>query len=227
MAYLYLLMVVLQVFRPANPSASWWSSCGQWRLLSYACYYCLSYVSSCYVPSFPSLWFIRFHQWISLLPPFLFSFSVSLCTQFLPTPSLSVSQLHYSYCHLVLPFGCCYAIFSILAICHALCLMMLHKTIIPLSLCTYKVNNLFLDLMKVTAVKANEWLYMQWKFWKCLSLLFQPLMFYLRDTVWMLLLLCSFCCSVYSIAIILKFMCHSHLIPFPAYSLPHLCLIPL
>jgi hypothetical protein len=40
-------------FWPANPSASWWSSCGQWRLLSYACYYCLSYVSSCYVPSFP------------------------------------------------------------------------------------------------------------------------------------------------------------------------------
>jgi hypothetical protein len=49
MAYLYLLMVVwvvLQVFWTANPSASWWSSCGQCRLLSYACYYCLSYVSS-------------------------------------------------------------------------------------------------------------------------------------------------------------------------------------
>jgi hypothetical protein len=33
---------------PANPS-----SCGQWRLLPFACYYCLPYVSSCYVPSFP------------------------------------------------------------------------------------------------------------------------------------------------------------------------------
>jgi hypothetical protein len=54
--YLYHLMmvwVVLQAFWPAFPSASWWSSCGQWRLLSFACYYCLSYVSSCYVPSFP------------------------------------------------------------------------------------------------------------------------------------------------------------------------------
>jgi hypothetical protein len=33
--HLYLLMVVwvvLQVVWPANPSASWWSSCGQWRL---------------------------------------------------------------------------------------------------------------------------------------------------------------------------------------------------
>jgi hypothetical protein len=44
MVYLYLLMVVwvvLQVFWPANPSASWWSSCGQWRLLSLAHYYWL------------------------------------------------------------------------------------------------------------------------------------------------------------------------------------------
>jgi hypothetical protein len=52
MEYLYLLMVVwvvLQVFWPANTSASWWSSCGQGRLWYYACYYCLSYVSSCYV----------------------------------------------------------------------------------------------------------------------------------------------------------------------------------
>jgi hypothetical protein len=35
MAHLYLFMVVwvvLQVLLPANPSASWWSSCGQWRL---------------------------------------------------------------------------------------------------------------------------------------------------------------------------------------------------
>jgi hypothetical protein len=51
MTYLYLLMVVwvvLQVFWPVNPSASWWSSCGQWRLLSFACY-CSCYVSSCYV----------------------------------------------------------------------------------------------------------------------------------------------------------------------------------
>jgi hypothetical protein len=35
MVYLYPLMVVwvvLQVFWPTNPSASWWSSCGQWRL---------------------------------------------------------------------------------------------------------------------------------------------------------------------------------------------------
>jgi hypothetical protein len=35
MAYLYPLEVVWVVFRvywPANPSASWWSSCGQWRL---------------------------------------------------------------------------------------------------------------------------------------------------------------------------------------------------
>jgi hypothetical protein len=35
MLHLYLLMVVwavLQVLWPANPSASWWSSCGQWRL---------------------------------------------------------------------------------------------------------------------------------------------------------------------------------------------------
>jgi hypothetical protein len=35
MVYLFLLMVVwvvLQVLWPANPSASWWSSCGQWRL---------------------------------------------------------------------------------------------------------------------------------------------------------------------------------------------------
>jgi hypothetical protein len=34
MVHLYLLMVVwvvLQVLWPANPSASWWSSCGQWR----------------------------------------------------------------------------------------------------------------------------------------------------------------------------------------------------
>jgi hypothetical protein len=46
MAYLYLLVVVwvvLQVLWPANPSASWWSSCGQWRHLSYACY-CLSLI---------------------------------------------------------------------------------------------------------------------------------------------------------------------------------------
>jgi hypothetical protein len=35
MAHLYLLMVVwvvLQVLWLANPSVSWWSSCGQWRL---------------------------------------------------------------------------------------------------------------------------------------------------------------------------------------------------
>jgi hypothetical protein len=35
MAHLYLLVVVwvvLQVLWPANPPASWWSSCGQWRL---------------------------------------------------------------------------------------------------------------------------------------------------------------------------------------------------
>jgi hypothetical protein len=57
MAYLYLLMVVwvvLLVFWSANPPASWWSSCGQWRLLPFACYYRLSYVSS----SFLSLIFL-------------------------------------------------------------------------------------------------------------------------------------------------------------------------
>jgi hypothetical protein len=44
MAHLYLLVVVwvvLQVLWPANPSASWWSSCWQWRLL------CLTPVIAC------------------------------------------------------------------------------------------------------------------------------------------------------------------------------------
>jgi hypothetical protein len=68
MAYLYLLImvwVVLQVSWLANPSASWLSSCGQWRLLSFACYYCLSYVSIVMCLTFlnPFMWYDALHGW--------------------------------------------------------------------------------------------------------------------------------------------------------------------
>jgi hypothetical protein len=56
MAYLYPLVVVWVVFRVFGlliHQRRDGRAVGNGGLLSFACYYCLSYISSCYVLSFP------------------------------------------------------------------------------------------------------------------------------------------------------------------------------